>query len=147
MGRCTLNKGESFFVYANNRTIDDGLVKIAFDDELFESVTEQFIQKIDELLDFYAEENNLLVLPDYLPVDHLSKYNCIFNKDLTKGASVIRERVKNGQVTWYERLPNLSLEVVKNGLWDDLALTKNREEENVIGKSVNINVNNPFFIY
>lgn len=139
-----LNKGESFFVYANNRTIDDGLVKIAFDDELFESVTEQFIQKIDELLDFYAEENNLLVLPDYLPVDHLSKYNCIFNKDLTKGASVIRERVKNGQVTWYERLPNLSLEVVKNGLWDDLALTKNREEENVIGKSVNINVNDTF---
>ena len=139
-----LNKGDSFFVYANNRTIDEGLAKISFDDELFESVTEQFIQKIEELLDFYAEENNLLVLPDYLPVDHLSKYNCIFNKDLTKGASIIRERVKNGQVTWYERLPNLSLEVVKNGLWDDLALTKNREEENVIGKSVNINVNDTF---
>ena len=139
-----LNKGDSFFVYANNRMIDEGLAKISFDDELFESVTEQFIQKIDELLDFYAEENNLLVLPDYLPVDHLSKYNCIFNKDLTKGASIIRERVKNGQVTWYERLPNLSLEVVKNGLWDDLALTKNREEENVIGKSVNINVDDTF---
>lgn len=139
-----LNKGDSFFVYANNRTIDEGLTKISFDDELFESVTEQFIQKIEELLDFYAEESNLLVLPDYLPVDHLSKYNCIFNKDLTKGASIIRERVKNGQVTWYERLPNLSLEVVKNGLWDDLALTKNREEENVIGKSVNINVDDTF---
>ena len=117
-----LNKGESFFIYANNRTSEDGLIKIAFDVELFESVTEQFIQKINELLDFYTDENNLLVLPDYLPVNQLSKHNYIFNKDLFKGASVIRERVKNGQVTWYERLPNLSLEVVKNGLWDDLAL-------------------------
>ena len=141
-----LNKGKSFFIYVNNRTTEDSLIKISFDDDLFENVTEQFIQKINELLDFYADENNLLVLPDYLPINQLSKYNCIFNKDLIKGASVIRERVKNGQVTWYERLPNLSLEVVKNGLWDDLALTKNREEENVIGKSVNINVNDTFIL-
>ena len=139
-----LNKGKTFFIYANNRATKDSLIKISFDDDLFENVTKQFIQKINELLDFYADENNLLVVPDYLPSNQLSKHNYIFNKDLIKGASIIRERVKNGQVTWYERLPNLSLEVVKNGLWDDLALTKNREEENVIGKSVNINVNDTF---
>ena len=57
------------------------------------------------------------------------------------GANEIIQRLKNNEITWYEKLPKLSLEIIRDGMFDNLVLVDNQECENIIGKKFNITVN------
>lgn len=137
-------KGEAPVIVLNNRTTKDEIYLISFDAEIFNKVKAMYVSKINRLISLYDQEVNCLIIPDYLDKEDFNCDYIIHNQELFKGSLKILKRLEAGKTTWYEKLPNLSLEIVKNGLWDDLCLTKNREEENIIGKSISIDVNDIF---
>lgn len=51
--------------------------------------------------------------------------SALTNRDVLEGTLAINRRLKLGLPTWYEYLPDLSLEVVKDGMYDELSLIKN----------------------
>ncbi|MDD7607757.1 MAG: DUF2357 domain-containing protein [Candidatus Enterosoma sp.] len=108
-------------------------IRIEFDKDIYEKCFNDFVKVVDDIREEFKDKKLLIVIPDY--IDSSSIDNAINNKKLIKGASIIRERVQNQQIAWYECLPDLSLEIIKNGYYDYLKLVENRECENIIGKS------------
>lgn len=119
-------------------------VRIEFDKDIYEECLNDFVKVVDDIREEFKDKKLLIVIPDY--IDSSSIDNAINNKELIKGASIIRERVQNHQIAWYECLPDLSLEVIKNGYYDTLKLVENRECENIIGKSDSWLINETFVL-
>lgn len=119
-------------------------VRIEFDKDIYEECLNDFVKVVDDIREEFKDKKLLIVIPDY--IDSSSIDNAINNKELIKGASIIRERVQNHQIAWYECLPDLSLEVIKNGYYDTLKLVENRECENIIGKSDSWLINEKFVL-
>lgn len=111
---------------------------ISYDDELFESTLEEFEASFESIINKYDKKSTISILPDFLE-SLVSKYGYIIcNKYLIKGANVISDRLKNSEITWYEKLPKLSLEIIRDGMFDNLILVDNQECENIIGKKFRI---------
>ena len=119
-------------------------IRIEFDKNIYEECLKDFIKNLDDIKEEFKEKKLLIVIPDY--IDSSSIDNVINNKELVIGASIIRERVQKHQIAWYECLPDLSLEVIKNGYYDTLKLVENRECENIIGKSDSWLINETFVL-
>lgn len=111
---------------------------ISYDAEIFCEVSEKISSLIASLKEKY--ENAYVLLPNYLT----GISDSIFNKDLIVGARKISNYVKNKEIAWYEVLPDLSLEVIRNGMYDELTLVKNQECENIIGKKLSISAQDTF---
>jgi hypothetical protein len=134
------------YYFAKSRSELDQLFSVTFDQEIFNSINQEIVNQVNEIEQFYDFNQTIVLLPSFFDTKHLKAPNMILNHHLQKGAETIRLRINQNQVTWYERLPNLSLEIIKNGIWDVIDLTKNREEENIIGKKVDINVEEDFVL-
>lgn len=119
-------------------------IRIEFDKDIYEECLNDFVKVVDDIREEFKDKKLLIVIPDY--IDSSSIDNTINNKELIKGASIIRERVQNHQIAWYECLPDLSLEVIRNGYYDTLKLVENRECENIIGKSDSWLINETFVL-
>lgn len=119
-------------------------VRIEFAKDIYEECLNDFVKVVDDIREEFKDKKLLIVIPDY--IDSSSIDNVINNKELIKGASIIRERVQNHQIAWYECLPDLSLEVIRNGYYDTLKLVENRECENIIGKSDSWLINETFVL-
>lgn len=135
-------------VYFKLKREEDSLGVICYDGDLFESLCKDYFEDLEILIGDIRLEmgNTLIVLPDYLSSRYFGAWNCIGNKNLYKGATIIAERVKKSEITWLERLPELSLEVVRNGYWDLLKLTESNETENIIGHNNNIAIHDKFVL-
>ncbi len=113
---------------------------ISFDEEIFNDVLFEFESSLMAIMNRFENKPSLFVVPDFL-IDLSSKYsNVITNNSLLIGAKEIIDRIKKSEITWYEKLPKLSLEIIKNGMFDNLVLVDNQECENIIGKSFKIEV-------
>lgn len=113
---------------------------ISFDSDLFEEIHEKALAVISSFKEKY--ENSYVVLPNFL----IDVNDSILNKDLIAGARRISHYVKNKAIAWYEVLPDLSLEVIRNGMYDELTLVKDQECENIIGKKFGISVQDTFVL-
>lgn len=114
---------------------------ISFDDELFEETLIEFDAAYSVIIEKYDKKSTISIFPDFLE-SLVDKYGYIVcNKYLITGANEIIERLKNNEITWYEKLPKLSLEIIRDGMFDNLVLVDNQECENIIGKKFSITVN------
>lgn len=113
---------------------------LEYDKNIFDDINSKFEKCMNELLDKYKGQAYCIV-PNFVSID--SK-NVIFNYELINGVRIISERVNKKEATWYEVLPNLSLEIIKDGMYDELTLVKDLEYENIIGKKLCINSNERF---
>lgn len=114
---------------------------ISFDDELFSSTLKEFEGAFSVIIDKYDKNSTISIVPDFLETLANKYNNIVCNKHLINGANEIVDRLKNNEITWYEKLPKLSLEIIKDGMFDNLILVDNQECENIIGKSFRIIVN------
>lgn len=113
---------------------------IKFDEEIFNDVCLEFIKSLRQITTYYDEDKCVVIVPNFLRNLALKSSLFICNDDLIKGAKTIAQRVKNNEITWYEKLPKLSLEVIKNGMYDNLVLVDNQECKNIIGQSITFEV-------
>ncbi len=117
---------------------------IQFDKNIFIDACLKFIGSAKQIAEYYGETKTQFIVPNFLK-ELATKYDAfVCNEDLRKGSKIISKRLENGEVCWYERLPKLSLEVIKNGMFDSLMLVENKECENIIGRSITIDVPEEF---
>lgn len=136
---------------------EDKFIKIFYDSEIYKKSYEKFLenfknytQKLFEEIENLSYDYVLLIgnhltenpkLGDiFRKIKGLNSYKIISDKMLFHGSTILRERIRKNKVTWYEYLPNLSLEVIKNGHFGELELIKNKSIENVMGKEEYINI-------
>lgn len=117
---------------------------IQFEKNIFLDACLKFIGGAKQIAEYYGETKTQFIVPNFLK-ELAVKYDAfVCNEDLRKGSKIISKRLENGEVCWYERLPKLSLEVIKNGMFDNLMLVENKECENIIGRSIIIDVPEEF---
>lgn len=117
---------------------------IQFDKNIFIDACLKFIGTAKQIAEYYLATKTIFIVPNFLK-EIAAKYDVfVCNEDLRKGSKIISKRLENGDVCWYERLPKLSLEVIKNGMFDSLMLVENKECENIIGRSITIDVHEEF---
>ncbi len=130
------NKKEYISLVGNNDL--HKVYSIGFDSECYYKMVEEFEVAMNVILDKYDKDSTMAVIPDFL--NSLSNNRVITNESLLIGVDTIIERINSHEVTWYEKLPKLSLEIIKNGMFDNLVLIDNQECENIIGKKLTIQV-------
>ena len=136
-----LNKKLDKCIVCDGTIINHDYYAISFDDELFEETLTEFDAAYSVIIEKYDKKSTISIFPDFLEL-LVDKYrNIICNKYLITGANEIIQRLKNNEITWYEKLPKLSLEIIRDGMFDNLVLVDNQECENIIGKKFNIKVN------
>lgn len=117
---------------------------IKFDKNIFLDACLKFIGTAKQIVEHYDETKTVFIVPNFLK-ELAAKYDTfVCNEYLRKGSKIISKRLENGEVCWYERLPKLSLEVIKNGMFDSLMLVENKECENIIGRSITIDIPEEF---
>lgn len=117
---------------------------VSFDKDIFNDLCFEFLGIVKQITTYYDKNKIYFIVPNFL--NNLENKRFICNKELYKGAKIISQRVDNNEITWYEKLPKLSLEIMKNGMFDNLILIENNECENIIGKSVKIDVQDEFIL-
>lgn len=137
-----LEKNSQLQVFLEGNHYEHEYCYISYDEEIFNECLEEFIYKMELAQEDYPLDNTVYVVPDFL--SGLCKNHVVTNKMLMIGANVIKERVINHKIAWYEQLPKLSLEIINNGYYDTLMLVENQECENIIGKSFGIDVKQEF---
>jgi len=140
-------------------TLDnENYFKISYDKKFWETVIKNWYNKLkiylkkfstDEIYKQSVKETKntritIVILSDFIKSKReieplfsaLSKNitcHIISNKMVSSGASTVSSRLKSKLPTWEEYLPDLSLEVVKNGHFDELKLVKRTSIEQSIG--------------
>lgn len=115
--------------------------------EIYNDVIENFKEYINSLKDSIGKNHisQIVLIGEYFKVSEKlrnllnavftnSRYYVVRNREIVTGAIDIQKRLVAGLPTWYEHLPDLSLEVVKNGHYDKIDLIKNKSIENVMGR-------------
>jgi len=115
--------------------IHNYLFKFRFDDifkSLFESKKKKSRQIIIFLSDFISENDSNLskAIQD---VFNWPAYCVIKNADIVTGSSLISNRLKRLLPTWEEWLPDLSIEIIKDGHFDEIQLIKENSIELFLG--------------
>ncbi len=136
----------NFAFFSMSRKAPRSIFHLKYDYLVFNKVQDTFITSIKNVLSAYQIYNPIVIIPNFINSSLLSIRNVIQNEKLHLGANNIRNRLLLNEVTWYEKLPNISLEVTRNGIWDIIDLTHNKEEENIIGKSIDITVPDVFLL-
>lgn len=146
ISKILLNKIESM-EYINEQ---ESFIKFFYDSEIYKKDYEVFLENFKEYSNSIIKEignikyNYVLLIGNHLTenpklkeslsgIKGLKEFKIISDKMLFQGSNIIRERIKNNKITWYEYLPNLSLEVIKNGHFGELELINNKSVENIMG--------------
>lgn len=111
---------------------------MGFDSDCYSKMVEEFKAAMNVILEKYDKDSTMIIVPDFLK--GLTDNRIITNQSLITGVDTIIDRINNHEVAWYEKLPKLSLEIIKNGMFDNLVLVDNQECENIIGKRFTISV-------
>lgn len=77
-----------------------------------------------------------------LPVDSVE----VEQGELALGAQEALERSRVGLIAWRDWLPDLYLEVVRNGLYDELTLVEGRQVDAALGQQTRIDVEQPLVL-
>lgn len=129
----------------------DIYIKICYDPEIHNIIYNKFVSRFKEYIKSLKDSTNLNGITQLILIsDHLElKYNLksfiesefkfsqnilIQNSDVVDGLIELKNRLLNNLPTWYEHLPDLSLEVIKDFHYDKLNLIKNKSVENIMGK-------------
>lgn len=139
-----LNKKSGFLMLLEGDENNHEYIRIDYSQEIYEECLNELIKTIDDINVEFNGKELLIVLPDFIDTKIFDK--TINNNQLIIGARKIAERVKKHQVAWYECLPDLSLEIIKNGYYDTIKLVENRECENIIGKTDSWVINETFIL-
>lgn len=126
-------------------------IKICFDSEIYKKIYSQLLSNFREYIKLLKDSNNLnnitqiVLIADHLElknhlksfIEHefkLSQHILINNSNVVDGLIELKNRLLNNLPTWYEYLPDLSLEVIKDFHYDKLNLIKNKSVENIMGQ-------------
>jgi cold shock CspA family protein len=132
---------------------DHGWFKLCYDEEIYEIVMQEWKRNFDKYIRTLlrselprgAKMDALLVISDHLGQVPLVPDVCVSDArllgtgDTLRGALAIHDRLKREQPAWYEFLPNLSLEVMKDGHYDELVLIRD-ESVSSLGEEKRIQV-------
>ncbi|GAE27528.1 hypothetical protein JCM9140_3680 [Halalkalibacter wakoensis JCM 9140] len=148
--KAVMNKEEMIILLSNEPHAIYG--KVSYDHSVYLQVYRKWLKHLSTYLIKLKDEelgrskvDHVLFLGDHLHdekqlTSHIMKVfpvktvKLVSTEEALKGASEINEQLKNHLPTWYEFLPNLSLEVIKDGHYDQLSLIKDTSIENVMGE-------------
>ncbi|MFH5882357.1 DUF2357 domain-containing protein [Liberiplasma polymorphum] len=130
-------------VFMSGSELSPDVITIGFDNDCYREIKKDIKEFINHVNAKLSNFNALFILPVFLNMPS-EKYNTVNSDDLVKGAQVIQERLSTNQVCWYEKLPDLSLEVIKNGQYETLDLIKSNETSNIIGKRNRFTIKDTF---
>lgn len=85
------------------------------------------------LLSDFIKEYDKIFLEKLRKSTYSNQTYIIKNLEIAKGSSVISERLQNELPTWLEWLPDLSLEVIKDGHFSEIELVKGSSVEQSLG--------------
>jgi len=134
-----LSKRNENAIIADGTMSNHKLYRISFDEECYHRMYSEFKTMFLSIYERY-DNSTIFIIPDFLDEILMDFKNTISNASLEAGARIIIDRLNKNEITWYEKLPKLSLEVIKNGMYDDLVLVDNQECENIIGKKLTIEI-------
>ena len=89
-----------------------------------------------------AVQSALTPLTGDLPIDSID----VEKGTLSLGAREVMERSHQGLITWRDWLPDLYLEVVRDGLFDELTLVEGRQVDASLGQLTRIEVDQPLVL-
>jgi cold shock CspA family protein len=134
-------------------------IKIYYDRDLYRQLYQLWLKKLSSFLTILKNEafqrtkvDHMLIIGDHVTINkeidsslrrnfNLNTYQIISSSQVISGAIEINKNLKLKLPTWYEYLPNLSLEVIKDGHYDQLRLIYNESIENVMGEEKEFIVN------
>ncbi|MFW5980949.1 MAG: DUF2357 domain-containing protein [bacterium] len=129
-------------------------LKIQYDNEIYDLVLKEWLDEFQEYL--YRLNNNDKISNESSSIgiiflgDHFDKknieirkilrgkitypYDFLNTEDVLQGATEVSRRLRCGLPTWTEHLPNLSLEVIRDGHFSKLDLIKDKSVNQVFGE-------------
>lgn len=147
-----LNKEETIqSIFYNDKNEYSNYYKFFYDEYLYNEILNELINNfriyITSLYNIVGKTNisQIILIGEYFSISEEirnilnrsfmnSRYYIVKNRDIAFGAIEIQNKLVAGLPTWYEHLPDLSLEVVKNGHYDKIDLIKNKSIENIMGR-------------
>lgn len=148
---CDLFKEKSFINHSIVSKDSISIIKIEFDENILKLCKNDWINKFEE---FWEEIKIFIPVKDiqyvnilsdsiieYIDKDDIKKIvnsKKIFissDKDISQGAFIYRDRLRGKNLpTWTEYLPKLSLEVIKEGHYEEIELIKDDVSFDVMGQ-------------
>jgi len=128
------------------------IVKFFFDEDIYRSLyrkwgnnLSQYLRKLKEDALIKQSFEHVLLIADHISENrglfllfknslNVSNTHVLKTEDILGGAVKINKNLKVKKPTWYEYLPNLSLQVIKDGHYDQLSLIEDESVENVMGE-------------
>ena len=102
----------------------DGYCSIKYDAIIYRQLKEEYFNNLHLLKDEIGA-NNVFVINSFFESD----YNYL---DLFDGCEEVHQRIMNNECLWEEYLPQLSLEVIENGRFEEIALISENEYRDVL---------------
>lgn len=102
----------------------DGYCSIKYDAIIYQQLKEEYFNDLHLLKDEIGA-NNVFVINSFFESD----YNYL---DLFDGCEEVHQRIMNNECLWEEYLPQLSLEVIENGRFEEIALIPENEYRDVL---------------
>lgn len=130
---------------------DGGFIKLRYNRaeylDIFKEVKVELKKFTDFLVQKYlSHEKNvpIVILCSYINEDSKATLDenqyFISDEEVTEGGYEISRRLKNGEFTWEEYLPTLSLEITENGCYGELPLTQGQQMEVKYGGNMEIEI-------
>ena len=104
---------------------NDGYYSIKFDALIYQQLKEEFIKDLNLIKDELGRGSNIFVINSLFE----SEYNYL---DLFDGCDEIHRRIINNEYLWEEYLPQLSLEVIERGRFEEIELIPENEYRDVL---------------
>ena len=104
---------------------NDGYYSIKFDTLIYQQLKEEFIKDLNLIKDELGRGSNIFVINSFFE----SEYNYL---DLFDGCDEIHRRIINNEYLWEEYLPQLSLEVIERGRFEEIELIPENEYRDVL---------------
>lgn len=128
----------------------ENIIKISFDNNIYEELYLKLIQNYDSYINKLQKEESIKNIKYFILTGEHIKYDpkleepikrfisfrglsILSNDNVIEGAGYFNNNIVNKLPTWNEYLPNLSLEVIKDGHYSKLELIKNESIENIMG--------------
>lgn len=102
----------------------DGYCSIKYDAVIYQQLKEEYLNDLRSLKDEIGS-NDVFVINSFFESD----YNYL---DLFDGCEEVHQRILNNECLWEEYLPQLSLEVIENGRFEEIELIPENEYRDVL---------------
>jgi hypothetical protein len=129
------------------------LFDLCYDPTLYKELFESWYDRFQSFYETFAAGQErfqqVLVVGNHIQKELFNKrkhtyqgtrFTVLDNEALLRGATQLIPLIKEGKVAWKEHLPNLSLEVIKDGQFHELQLTRDESINNAMGAEVHIKV-------